>query len=343
MTRENRLFILRTDRRANGLPWARPLLPALGTCLLMIAFHAPAIVRADPAATQTRPVIFSEALKLTEKEFVALSAVRDRVGQLDETAFKMLLSKAAGLAQVEGQELQIIDRPAAVNLLRHPERYRGWPVRLTLRAHKVHKVVGGKDLSASVYWPAGRALWQVGCVDPQSNFPADNPLLVFSIVEPTVLGEPDKIVGEDERLYYAHRDARVNVTGYFYKVWRQRDTEGNVRNYPVIVAWRLDKPAEQSATPRAQKPAEWRIYIMIVLLLILLMAYALAKRFFRRQGGRKNPSEYQPMRFDIKMPDEDEPAESEQGAAQSVDPLLREAAEEYRKEREGPDAPNRSS
>jgi len=343
-TRENRLLVMRFGRCAKGPPRAHQCLRMLELCLWAFALPAPAIARANTPATQTRPAAFADALKLTDKEAVALSAVRDRVGQLDETAFKMLLSKAAEIAKIEHQDLRIIDRPAPVNLLRHPERYRGWPVRLTLRAHKVHRLVGSRDISASAYWPADRPLWQLGCVDPESGFPGDEPLVVFSPVEPTVLGEPDKTVGENERLYYARRDARVIVTGYFYKVWRQRDADGNVRNYPIIVAWRFDNPTAKNAIPQTKTAPERRIYVMIVVLLILLMGYLLARRFSRRRAGLKRSPEYQPMRFDIKMPEEDEPTESEDGAGPSVDPLLRRAAQEYQTKKEDPDdAPDRSS
>ncbi len=108
------------------------------TVLYPSAGHSAEAPATRPGSPTTRS--FQESLKLTEKEQRALSAVRDRSTQRDETAFYMLLRKAHRISEIGEQKLRALDRPAVENLLRHPERYRGWAIRIPLRVHRVEKL-----------------------------------------------------------------------------------------------------------------------------------------------------------------------------------------------------------
>lgn len=100
--------------------------------------HVPLLVLilACPALAQDAGS-FTDALKLTELEAAALGDVADSSPQLAETAFYMMLSKAAAVAERTDQDLSLIDSPAPEQLLTNPKRWRGWPVRLGVRVYRL--------------------------------------------------------------------------------------------------------------------------------------------------------------------------------------------------------------
>ena len=307
------------------------------TVLYPSAGHSAEAPATRPGSPTTRS--FQESLKLTEKEQRALSAVRDRSTQLDETAFYMLLRKAHRISEIGEQKLRALDRPAVGNLLRHPERYRGWAIRIPLRVHRVEKLTVGDGLTPSLYWPADRPVWKMSCIDARSDDPLTGPVLVFSAVEPTALGEPDAVGDQGERVYHPGRT--VKLAGIAYKVWRSKDLDGNVRDFPVVMGWRTDAPSPKQT--KTKPGLSFSGYHAAALVAILLMVYLMLRRYTERRrrdasrvSYRSPPEQLAPKRGE--PPDTDEEAQREQPP--EVDPLLRDAAEQYRKEKGDEDGPD---
>ena len=311
------------------------LLLVLPQSACLLADSPSSQVAPAPSAASGKSKSFAEALRLTASEATALTDVRDRASQLDETAFYMMLSKAAGIAALADQQLHLLDRPVASNLLAHPQRYRGWPIRLRLRVYRVEKLVPGAGLSASPYWAADRPVWKLVGVDSKSDDPLTGLLVVFSIVEPSVLGAPDR-VGQSGEGYYNHgRD--VELAGISYKLYRTEDLQGNIRDYPVVVAWRLEIPAAGKKVAETKTPS--RSHFIYMLLAGLLVMYLFAKRYARRKAAEESRFVYRPLRDELGEPPGDPaeaPAKTEKptGGTGGVDPMLKEAAEEYRKQKE---------
>ncbi len=284
----------------------------------------------DPPARKKR-VPLAEAIALSENESAALVVIDDRSESLDESAFYMLLSKAAKLAERKDRRPPHLDRPTAGNLLAKPKRYRGWPINMRLKVYRVEKLTSPVGLSPSVHWPAGQPAWKIDCHDSLSGKPPLGVVIVFSPVEPTMLGKPDTIGDQGEWLF--DKDPTMVISGFGYKVWRSKDEGGNIRDYPAVIAWRFDPP------PKPKKEASrFSMSQMVGVGLLLLMVYMFVRRYIAMRRGKETPGEvlvtYKPWRQRLA---EREAAERANEDAQ-VDPELKAAANQHRKEKEHHDA-----
>ncbi|MHC4294035.1 MAG: hypothetical protein ACYSTL_00450, partial [Planctomycetota bacterium] len=196
------------------------------------------VLLADTPTTIPAAETFEEAFELTRKEAAVLESVSDRVAQLDEAAFYVFLRKAARLAAIETQ-FDRLDRPTAANLLEHPQRYRAWPILINVQVSRMEKLAVGDGLSASGDWPPDRPVWKIGCFSTEGAG-GRIPLLIFSVVEPTLLGDPDKIGPAGDNVYIRWRDAQI--CALFYKVATYEGADGRTREYPVAIAWSLSEP-----------------------------------------------------------------------------------------------------
>lgn len=264
---------------------------------------------ADPVATQAAtPKTFAEAVELTEVEAIALAAVRDKDQQLDETAFYMLLDKVAGIAQLADQLPGQLDRPGLSNLADHPERYRGWPIRLTLNVRRLAKLTAPEHFVKPPHWPDDRAIWQMDCYGPAGGAHKDTPLMVFSTIEPTALGEPKRIGKEGESYYSPSREFQID--GFFYKLHEAPDQRGWLRPYPVVLAWSVSQPGG-SPRPARKAPAAKRYQVLLLFVGGLLIIYLFARRHFRMQDRARQQYHYKPLREELADADEDrDPKES---------------------------------
>ena len=296
------------------------------------------------AAATSRPTsnISPAAIPLTDKERIAITDVSDNVRTLDETGFYILLGHAGKMRRLSAEEFDSLSRPGEELLLQRPALFRAQPVRVKMRVFQAFKISVGKGLSASRHWPPDKPVWRLQglSVVPRDVMPRD--LVVFSVEDPTpLLGEPDKITRDGSMEYYG-TGRRLDLAAIFYKVHLDIDRENNPRNYPVLFAWQLSGQSngESGQFPKAV------VYILGTLL-VLLVGFVVLKRYLRqirRIDAANAPRTYRPLR-DLTagekkrfgMADEDEENE-EDGADQTepenteVDPLLRQAAEEYHRD-----------
>lgn len=279
----------------------------------------PATVAASTAESQPA-MSFAETLALTDDEKTVLSVIRDWSAQLDEAGFYVMLNKAWRISQTTDQDLTLVDRPAAKNLLKFPLRYRGWPIRARLRVYRTEKLTAGDGLTRTRYWPADRPVWKLDCLHADAKSPFAGSIVAFSPIEPKILGEADTIDADGTKFYRGGR--QIDVGAIAYKVWLSKDDDGNERQFPVVLIWRLGEPAASERARPFQPFGGLKTSHIAVLMITLIMLYALIKRMVKR--SRKRELSHQRP---IIMPDETQP----------VDPLLKEAAEQYSKEKEHDD------
>ncbi len=287
--------------------------------------HAPLLVLilALPCLAQ-EPDSFADALKLTQAEATALADVADKSPQLDETAFYIMLAKAARIAERTDQDHSLIDSPAAVQLLDAPRRWRGWPVSLGVTIYRAEKLQGHKHLSASPNWPVNKPVWKLSGTamgDPNIT------IVAFSVTDPLMLGEPDSTETDAAGVIIATYDkgSAAEVIGFSYKTWSTKDTEGRLQNYPIVVAWKIartGRPGEAELTPQLEK-----FYQTVALGMALLIGYLFLKVYTRRLGKAGSP---------LRQANRIESAGGETGdVTPQIDPLLKAAAEQYAKDTQG--------
>ncbi len=191
----------------------------------------------SPELRDIKPV--AQRIRLTDEEKVVLSSIKDRTGEFDETPLYVMLAVAARAPKLDAIEWDQLDRPAYVNLLTDPNRYRATPLRTKVQVYYVTKLQPGAGLNFSQFWPKDRPVWMMDCVPADTPMQKEKPLRVFSIQDPTsLIGEPAR-VGEHQRREYP-RGPTVRVAGLFYKLYRTREEgSGKLRDYPQLVAWQL--------------------------------------------------------------------------------------------------------
>jgi len=247
----------------------------------------------SPVAASSQPDPH-RAFELSQRETIALSAVRDRNEQLDETALYMMLDKAALMAHLPSPSVESLDHPSADNLLRHPQRYRGWPVRLDVNILRVEELTSPKDITAPPDWPADKSVWKMAGYIPSATGTNDTPLLVLSTGAPEALGQPSS-VGPDGEGYYDHHRT-LTAAGFFYKLYRGQDDSGRTRDFPVLIAWSFENTQSQSGIAL---PGNFGIMILVG----LVVFYVFARRWARRATGPEPTYHYRPLREDLHEPE----------------------------------------
>jgi hypothetical protein len=304
---------------------------------LAFRWSLPAALMAVALATsaqQPGPVSAPGGIDWTPDQRTVLADTSDFDSQLDTPAFYVLLEQAGRLAGgYEPNALPAIDRPAYASLLQRPGRYRAEPIALGVRVIAVQKLAVGAGLSATPRWPADRPIWELQCGWADADYPADSPLRIFSVVDPAPLLGPASRSGRDGRSYYLGADnyaPAMQLHALFFKVVRAEDREGNQRDFPVAVAWSMERSAKPRTVPAAgDRPGAWSALPLV--LLAGIGAYALLRVYTwkLRKAGDRRPR-YQPLREPTAEPVE--PARDAEDAEEDVDPELKSAVETYRKE-----------
>lgn len=276
------------------------------------------------------------AIPLTDTERIAISDVTDNVETLDETGFYILLGHAAKMRKLSGEEFDALSRPGEALLLQQPAFFRAQTMRVQMRVFQVQEIsVAGGGLSPSRHWPPDKPLWRLDGLSVVPKGAVVHDLMVFCTEDPTpLLGEPKKTTREGTMEYYG-TGRRLDLAAIFYKVTVKKDQHGNLRQYPVFLAWQFSGRSGGGQFPTAV------VYIFGVLL-VLLIGFVFLKRYLRqvkRIDATPGPRPYRPLREltsrekrqfgmagEAEVEDEDEPEDTE------VDPLLKQAAEEYHRD-----------
>lgn len=306
------------------------------------------------AATRENPALTQGIIKLTPSEWELWEVDVSRPTELAVTEgpdglksiFYTVLSKTAALPALPGEQLEALDRPAHANLLKDPYRYVRLPVqavRMRVKVGRVYKLLPGKGLAPyPERWPADKPVWQLACYDAAAKVAEEQPIIVYSTVDPGGLLPRPATVGEDNGLPYHQYTGRppafdnlpqLELAGIFYKVYSGSD-KGVERNWPVVMAWQLRKSAGKPPGLHVGWPA------------IIVAAFAAAAILFwyiQRTVRRAKEAGVRPTRprRGLQIPEPRTGGEGEEAA--EVDPKLREAVEKYRQEKQGKDGQNDKS
>ena len=260
----------------------------------------------------------------------ALGAVRDDTTQWQETAFYLLLGHVSKLPALKPEELDALDQPAYQSLLDEPGRYRCRQVRMKVRVYRVRKLTSGKGMGPARGWPRGEAAWRLICTTSVPKPMNNNAMTIFSTVEPPPLGKPSRVSGDGEQWYDKGRE--LDVAAVFYKIYQDKETDGSaVRSYPLLVARSVT--AARGGIGFGGPSTE--LLLAGLGIVALGMTYYIIRRRVKAMR-RKSAAKYDSRRQSPQLPDERESGASDED--DSVDPLLKLAAEQYRQEKHHDDA-----
>jgi len=295
-----------------------------------ITASAPGEIKPLPSASN-----LGEGLAWTETEKTILQAVRDRTSALDEEGLYVALRRAYSLPPVQEEQWNALDRPAYGNLLNQPDRYRGLPLRMNVYISTVQRISTNNGLSASRWWPAGRAVWQIMALHADAEAPASEPLILYSTSKPDLPREPSEVDSRGRMVYSPPRKAEV--AGLFYKVHAGHEIgTGEARMYPVLVCWQVGI--------RGGGPADGGLHALAAGALVLVLVVALGAatlmlmrrvRRLRRTGSDARRSNYRPLRDLSAQVQRTHVDENE-----AVDPALADAARAHRSRKHDTDDTN---
>jgi hypothetical protein len=212
--------------------------------VLTACLAVPVAAQTSAPAAQTRPTgalkivpaaTLEEGLAFDKDETIAIAAVRDRISQLDETPFYMMLHHVATLPAISDAQYAALDMPSYANLLAEPARYRARPMRMTVLVVRVRKIFPERGMSNTPYWPKDRCVWRMDCLNADSTDPVMQPVIVFSTMEPAELGDGRPGPDADVTEYPYPGSPKARIAGVFYKVQTDADLSGVRRDYPVIL------------------------------------------------------------------------------------------------------------
>ncbi|REJ90034.1 MAG: hypothetical protein DWQ45_15235 [Planctomycetota bacterium] len=243
-------------------------------------------VAIDPELIDLDPI--TDKTELSYDERSAYYGILQHAGEVDQTKLRQAgadFVRQRWKNSTEFQHLSEDEFPVFVDILQHPDAYRGRPV--FLRGHVIKTV----KLSADEEFGFDE-LYECWLVTPDSR---SHPLTVVFADNPDDLPIGETLVDG------------VSVAGYFFKLHRYSTLEKKDRFTPLILAHEV----RIASPPQVAFPLPgWLISAVVLLLLggivLLVVRARQADKRFRRQYAEKM-AESLPPKFD------DLPGESEQG------------------------------
>jgi len=315
-------------RRPPGEPPAPP--PAELPAVALTSTTAPASRPAGEPEATTQPSQW--ALPLTDEERIIYDTVFWRPQQLDEEARDILLARVAALPPLTAAAFDRLPRPGYDQLLTRPRTYGAEKMSLRVLCWRVTRLTAGVNMSTSPQWPKDRDVWWIDATVHGAQ-PADSePVILLSVIDPAaVLGKASRAADERTSLYF--KPQAVEVAGVFYKIYEATDLgtrtqPASLRRWPVLLVWQIRGGGSGWASRASLIALAVGIAgaVVLVALFIVLMK--------RRTQPLRAPTGF------VYRPTRDELDAEEAAGDVEVDPLLKKAAEEYRKEKHpGEDRP----
>lgn len=308
--------------------------PAYIACFLLGAVSSLAVAASTqpasrPADATTALERVNSALALSRKDELLLSSMRDGTDPAEQNGFYRMMRIVAALPALSAEELRRLDSPAWANLLRDPGRYRGKPVRLTLRVYVVRELVAGKGLRANPYWPEGQAVYEVHATLEGS---ADEPIILYAPSPPANLGKPGETL-PDGRMRYKAGPA-YQAAGVYLQYYTDASTDGAKREYPVVLAWQFEPARTTGGSffgPFAGNEGLYTWGGALVVLIAAVGLFVFVQRRLRRPSAAQRGcvfKNYKPLRGE----DPEEKSEAE-FVKRYVDPDLASAVEDFQNHR----------
>ena len=255
-------------------------------------------------------------LDLTKQESQVLAGVEDHTGRLaDDPALYMLLARAASLPALSSVQMSCdLDRPAYANLLADPEYYRARPMGMRVRVRSIRRLQPVEGACRDWRDPNEGPLWCLECYRVSPRRGASEALIVFCTTQPA-LGKPDKVNPDGEEVY-DRSVPEAELAGLFHKLYSVQDPNGQRFDYPVVLAWQLDR-----ASDRTVSPYPTRTFFAVGM---VLLGYGILRWQLKRRESRRQDEDLSRRRAATGEPAGDAPVGQ-------VDPLLVEAAEEHQR------------
>ncbi|MBS3734035.1 MAG: hypothetical protein KGY99_03830 [Phycisphaerae bacterium] len=286
-----------------------------------------------PPVPSTRPVRNAGAVSLTEglwRRWQAAVTDSDR-SPTDEDSFYKLLTQVAEMEPFDAERIAQLDRPGYQTLVEDPRRHVRLPIRpmqMTVRVRRVYVLTPRDHLSPTRHWSGDRPIYLLNAVTGETE---PKPVLIYMAQDPQdVLGEPDSLqVNEKSKQPYREYTGklpRVRLVGLYYKAYDDmyEDADGAMKahRWPVILAAYLEPTGGADDGLTATKTG---VIVAILLMLVALFVY-LKRR--TRPAEKSGGEQYEPLRDRLGTPDSDGNDSGE------IDPDLRSAVEDYRKNRQ---------
>ena len=341
--------------------------PRVAACAATVLLSFAAARADESGGSQTRTVPISlprsmparipsiaQRITLTEIERTVLEATKDRTASLEETGLYAMLAVALRARQqvrMDDLEWDQLDRPAYVNLVNDPNRYRATPMRFRMKVSHVWKLAPGAGLTFHPMIPKSATVWQIDGVWSDVPYERNKPMRVYSVVDPEeFIGKPGEVDEKQKRIY--DPSPEVRVAGLFYKVYTETDLRGNLRDYPVVMVWQMSR-----TIPAWGQAGDYDIgklaRLLPLLLLVVVMGGGfiftrrrLAKMRAAERGGAGPGGMRRTLRQRIGERAAREKAdrdtdEDELPPAEPVDPALTAAVEDYLHHKEDEDGADR--
>jgi len=278
------------------------------------------------------------ALAWSDQEKNILASVNDYDRQWRETAFFTVMRRVRTVRRLSADAFKSLDRPSYSSLLIDPGRHRARPVRLSVRVYTVARLQPGKHFTASARWTLSDGpIWRMDCGNATIRQPADEPLSVFCAFDPiSLLGKPYKVDENGRAIYRGGQ--RADIAGVFYKVYRDMERGDSqhaprMRNYPIVLAWQISRPLGLVG-PASADPTTVAV---IIILVMLAAVYFILRRTIKRAAAHRarRRESYRPLRsreMQDQPPGKAQP-EDQGDRPGDIDPMLKAASEQYRKEK----------
>jgi hypothetical protein len=239
----------------------------------------------------------------------------------DDPALYMLLARAASLPALSPVQMSCdLDRPAYANLLADPEYYRARPMGMRVRVRSIRKLQPVEDACRDWRDPNEGPLWCLECYRVLPRRGASEALIVFCTTQPA-LGKPDKVNPDGEEVY-DRSVPEAELAGLFHKLYSVQDPNGQRCDYPVVLAWQLDRKSHTTVGPNP-----FKTFFVVA---IVLLGYGVLRRQLKRRASQSRGEDFLHPRV---------PASETVDNAQAgqVDPLLIQAAQEHQRQRRSQD------
>lgn len=316
-----------------NLPFGRAVI-----LILAVVCVWPGRARADENFASIEDIEKALTFKSTDPLAIALGAVEDEVSQWQETAFYMLLDRAGSLGKLREKDFHKLDQVAYRNLLREPTRYRCRPMRMRVCVFRVLEMTPKTGLGRSRIWPRDRSVWRIYGAHADAEKYYQEPITIYSTVEPTRLGTVTGVARDGEKRY--KHGPVIEVACVFYKLYKAREKEsGATRLYPLLLAWQMKPAGGGGGIGGGFDP---KMIVAACLIGVMGLIFYFVRRHVKRLRKAAGPIvEYKSHRDAV----DDDEADGDEKTFDAdddgcVDPLLKAAADQYEKERQSEDGTN---
>ncbi len=258
-----------------------------------------------------------QSLKLPEKEAEAYASAFGRNTDVDEPAMKMILRRIQGLPRLTEDEVRQLDQPGMNSLLTRPQHFALQPVRMNVFVWTVVRLDPGKQITPTAYWNKTHGpIWYYFCYNADARKFEQEPIVILTAMDPnTVFGKPKTIGPNGEMSYQSMQPTQV--VGVFYKLYNGKGAKAEAaQDYPVLLCWQIG----QGKGGGKALDIKGGVWITVGLLIMIAFLYL-------RSRAKLIKNRTSPFRPSLPENEEDEAPD------EPVDPDLRQAAEQYRKER----------